>query len=200
MCWNELDIFHPLIKKYIEENGCSFDDLPDYFVDAKDVAIEEHVKMQAIFQKHVENAISKTINAPNSATIEDVDRAFKLAYQLGVKGLTFYRQGSRDLEAQTVRINKNRIKMQPFSVEIEKIKWTERPNMLPGITHKVKTGDGTVYLTLNHFLSTEQIKQIKKILSRAPIKEIFAAVGKSGRSMQSMAEWATRGYSLALQT
>jgi len=74
---------------------------PDYFVEANDVPIEQHVCMQAAFQKHVHNGVSKTVNCPNSTTIEDVDKIFRLAYKLNCKGVTVYRDGSREFQAQT---------------------------------------------------------------------------------------------------
>jgi len=191
----KLTILHPLVEKYCEDNKCSFEDLPNYFIEARNVSIESHINMQAAFQEFTHNSISKTINAPNSATQDDIDNAFKQAFNKGCKGITVYRDGSREEEAQTALTTES-VEQTTENVEM---KWTGRPDMLPGITHKVKTGDGTVYLTLNHFLTEEQVSQIKKILSKSPIVEVFAAVGKSGRSMQAMAEWATRGYSLALQ-
>lgn len=80
-------------KKYQKFEG-------DYFVTALEIAPEWHVKMQAVFQKHVDNAVSKTINLPYEATIEDVKKSIYLAHKLGCKGLTLYRQGTREAPIQ----------------------------------------------------------------------------------------------------
>jgi len=80
-------------KKYQKLEG-------DYFVTALDISPEWHVKMQSAFQKYVDNAVSKTINLPYEATIEDVKKSIYLAYDLGCKGITMYRQGTREAPIQ----------------------------------------------------------------------------------------------------
>jgi ribonucleoside-diphosphate reductase alpha chain len=79
------------------------DDVRRLFVTAFDISPEWHVKMQAIFQKYTDNAVSKTINFPSDAEILDVRDAFLLAYKLGCKGLTIYRSGTREEQVLTCR-------------------------------------------------------------------------------------------------
>jgi len=117
--------------KYIQENS-------DAVVTASEIDAQNHVNMQAAWQKYVDNAVSKTINMPNDATKKDVENAYKKAYQLGCKGLTVYRDGSRETQVLKSDANEN-----------DKIKPDQRPVAAAGITTKYKTGCGKLYLTTN---------------------------------------------------
>ena len=129
----------------------AIDELPEnirkVFVTALEIEPEWHIKMQGAFQKHCDNAVSKTVNFPNEATKEDVRKAYMLAYKLGCKGVTVYRTGSREEE---VLIKGSKGKCEPTAVKIEKLQPRPRPQRTVGVTEQVNTGCGRMYITVNY--------------------------------------------------
>jgi hypothetical protein len=87
-------VYHELYQRWMEEHPG--EPVPDYFVSADQLTPEEHVRMQAVIQKYVDSSISKTVNAPRSHTVSDVETLYTLAYELGCKGVTYFREGSRE--------------------------------------------------------------------------------------------------------
>lgn len=87
-------IYHPLYQAWLA--GHPDEERPDYFVATRDLTPEQHVTVQARVQQYTDSSISKTVNGPHEHTIEDVQRLYTLAYDLGCKGVTYYRDGSRD--------------------------------------------------------------------------------------------------------
>jgi ribonucleoside-diphosphate reductase alpha chain len=177
-----------LMEKIAQKGSIQeFDDIPEdvkkVFVVSHDIAPEWHVRMQGAFQKYTDNAVSKTINLPNQATVADVETAYRLAYELGCKGVTIYRDGSR--EAQVLS-TKSAGSMGKEMVEEEKIAPMDRPASLTGITDKIKTGYGNLYVTINS-------------LNGKPF-EVFAQIGKSGYSTMADTEAICRLVSLALRS
>ncbi len=151
------------------------EDIRRVFVTAHDIAPEWHVRMQAAFQKYTDNAVSKTVNLPHDATIEDVKKVFDLAYKLRLKGITVYRDGSK--KGQVLTFAKKEQKEGTF------IK--ERPETLPGFTTRVRTGYGNLYVTVTEY-------------DGKPF-EVFAIIGKSGRSTTAKTEAIGRLISLCLR-
>lgn len=155
------------------------EDVREVFVTAHDVTPEWHIRMQAAFQKQTDNAVSKTVNLPGDSTAEDVQWVYTLAYELGCKGVTIYRDGSK--ENQVLSYD-NKAKSDLSSIADVK----ERPETLEGFTTKVVTGMGNLYVTV-----TEHDGQ--------PF-EVFATIGKSGKSTTAKTEAIGRLVSLALRS
>ncbi|MBZ1348737.1 MAG: adenosylcobalamin-dependent ribonucleoside-diphosphate reductase [Candidatus Liptonbacteria bacterium] len=173
----------------------------DIFVVAMDLTSEEHIKMQAAFQKYVDSSISKTINFKNEATKEDVAKAYILAWKLKCKGCTVYRDESRSVQILTIgdkekSVNKKDeaitqspgVQEQPLKVMVDKtgIYPRKRPMALIGKTYRIKTGYGNLYITINNDENGLPF-------------EIFATIGKSGGFFQEQTEGVCRLISLALR-
>src|SRR3989344_3807152 len=120
------------------------------FVTANEVSPEMHVRMQAEFQKHVDAAISKTINMPHEATVEDVKRAYLLAHELGCKGVTVYRDGSRQLQVLTKVDQKEGMKTLEDAIREGALRGRDVRGVhdLPGRTYDLETGCGTIFVNL----------------------------------------------------
>ena len=148
------------------------------FVTAHDVTPEWHVRMQASFQKHTDNAVSKTVNLAGDATVEDVRKVYDLSYRLGCKGVTIYRDGSR--QSQVLSFGDKKTDEDGFLSVVK-----ERPETLQGFTSKMVTGLGTLYVTVTEY-------------EGRPF-EVFATIGKSGTSTTAKTEAIGRLVSLALR-
>jgi ribonucleoside-diphosphate reductase alpha chain len=168
---SELKDVHPVYAAWKEKNPGKT--LPDYFRAAHEIAPAWHIKTQAVFQKHVDNSVSKTINFPHEAAVEDVEKAYRLAWELGTKGITIYRDGCR--ESQVLYKNGTGI-LHPQG----------RPDSLPSVTDKIKTGFGNLYVTISFH-------------NQKPF-EVFASIGKSGYSTMADAEALGRLISTALRS
>lgn len=151
----------------------------DLFVTAHDISPEWHIRMQAAFQKYTDNAVSKTVNFSHEAKPEDIREVFRLAYELGCKGVTVYRDGSR--EAQVLSTPATKEAAGPESV----FKPRPRPNVTIGMTEKVKIGCGNLYINVN---SDEQ-----------GICEVFTNTGRHG-GCASQSEATSRLISIALRS
>lgn len=152
------------------------------FVTAYETSPEWHIRMQAAFQEFTDNAVSKTVNFPKEATVEDIRRVYELAYKLGCKGVTVYRAGSREGEVLTVGHNKEEQVKEPAARPAPR----KRPKVTRGETVRIKTGCGTLYVTIN---SDEQ-----------GICEVFTTIGKAGGCAGAFSEATARLASLALRS
>jgi len=159
-------------------------DVKRVFVTAHDISPEWHVKMQAAFQKCVHNATSKTINFPHQATVEDVRKSYLLAYASGCKGITIYRDKSR--EEQVLNIGNSVSTHAKETQEPHSIAPRPRPEVINGTTTKVATGCGNLYVTIN---LDEQGRPF----------ELFTQMGKAGGCAASQLEAVGRLVSLAFR-
>lgn len=215
---NHLTEVHPYFEKYIKDAGLYSDelmrdiaasgslheiDLPDeikqVFVTAHDILPEYHVRMQAAFQKYTDNAVSKTVNFPSSAKRDDIAEVYMLAYELGLKGVTIYRDQSRNSQVlnvgkvndqEAIKQEDNAIRQEENNKEEQekngalKLVPRERPNTTFGLTEKVKIGCGNLYITVN--------------FDDTGLCEVFANLGRAG-GCPSQSEATSRLISTSLR-
>ena len=156
------------------------------FRTSHDISPEWHVRMQGAAQAHTDNAVSKTINFPHTATVEDVARAYMLAYELGCKGITVYRDGSKD--GQVLSTGETaQDKKEDAASEIIRATPRTRPQSIHGVTERVRTGHGNMYVTINFDEN------------RQPF-EVFGNLGKAGGCDSAQLEAISRLVSLALRS
>lgn len=171
-----------LIRKVAKEGSLEkIDEIPEHirriFVTSHEISPEWHIRMQAVFQEHTDNAVSKTVNFPNSATEKEVANVYRLAHDLGCKGVTIYRDGSRNQQVLNKGLGKDKNVEDPIH---------GRPRVLQGFTTKLNTGQGSLYVTIN---TDEQNHPI----------EVFSNIGKSGGDTAALAEAIGRLISISLQ-
>lgn len=157
------------------------EDIRNIFVTAMDIEGVWHLKMQAAFQKSTDNAVSKTVNLPNTATNEDIYNIYWMAYELGCKGVTVYRDGCRSSQVLCTGEGAPKEEKKDGTRKVQ-----DRPDLVYGFTQKVRTGLGELYLTVNE-------------VDGKPF-EVFAIIGRSGRSITAKAEAIGRLVSLALRS
>ncbi len=161
-----------------------FKEIPDIirriFDTTFDIEPMQHLKIQAAFQKYVDNAVSKTINLPNSATVEDVAKVYREAYYMGLKGLTVYRDGSREEQVIKVAKETTETRRPPYTTP------RPRPEVTRGRTIKMVTDLGNCYITINE--------------DEYGIFEVFIYLGKSGSQTMAFTEAIGRLISLAVRS
>ena len=192
----------PIVKAWREANP-GVEELPDYFITAMDLRPDEHVKVQGAFQRWIDSAISKTCNVPNEYTVEQVSELYQYMYELGCKGGTIYRDGSRDEQVLMLKGDERaesemdgmKSKAQAESAEPATTphRVYPRPDRLEGMTVSTQTPFGKAYITIN----CDTRRQSDE--SKNPF-EVFIAIGKAGSDIQADAESLGRMISLQLRT
>jgi ribonucleoside-diphosphate reductase alpha chain len=179
----EMGFYSAGLMERIAEHGTLRDigeipaDVRNVFVTAHDITPEDHIRMQAAFQKSTDNAVSKTVNFSNKATIEDVRNVYELAYKLGCKGVTIYRDGSRDRQV----LSTAKTAQEPERDGKKTVR--DRPTSLKGWTYRMQTGCGPLYVTINE--------------DEDGLFELFTTMGKAGGCAASQSEAIGRMVSLA---
>jgi len=181
-----------LMKKLAEgEHLADMPDIPDeikrVYVTAHEITPEWHVKMQSAFQKSTDNAVSKTVNFSKTATREDVANVYMLAFQEGLKGITIYRDGSREGQVLTTGKDKKAEAAPAGAAPLPTSRAPrQRSKVTTGVTEKVTTGCGNMYITVNS--------------DEFGICEVFSHLGKAGGCAVAQLEATCRLISLALRS
>ena len=177
-----------ILEQIIEDPDNSDKIMGDHGLDAAiyrtamKVSAEAHVKMQAVWQKHVTNSVSKTINLPNSATVQDVKDAYRLAWETGCKAVTVYRDGSKSMQVLETGATKEEDVSGEDHLKVPR----QRPVSVTGVTDRVRTGHGTMFVNITFDDEGHPF-------------EIFATLGKSGSSDSAYLEAIARLSSMSLR-
>ncbi len=180
---------HPLYDEWFAEfksregREPKKEERPAYYVSANDLSPEDHVNVQAAIQKYVDASISKTVNAPNTHTVEDVKRLYSLAYELGCKGIAYMREGSRAGVLTRTDTDKKKEEEKPV---VQMVEVKPRPAVVNGSTYQMETPIGQAYVTINTNGGNQPL-------------EMFINVGKAGSDVTAMAEAVGRLISLILR-
>ncbi len=181
------------LMEQLAQSGSLHDlDVPEWVKDvfrtSHDISPEWHVRMQAAFQQYTDNSVSKTINFPSNATVEDVAEAYRLAYETGCKGITVYRDGSKAGQVLSTGETESHAGQSDGYEGTSVVRVpVERPRQIQGITERVHTGHGNMYVTINF---QEEGKPF----------EVFSTLGKAGGCDSAQLEAISRLASLALRS
>ena len=184
--FREYKVYHPLIQRVFGDD----EDLPDYVVTAHEIDPYFRVKMQGVIQKYTDSSISSTINLPEDIALETVADIYITAYKEGLKGVTVYREGSREgilqTEGQADKQEAPVVEV-PDSLGPDGFRHRRRrPAVTAGITERINTGEGKIYVTINE--------------DEYGICEVFSTIGKAGGNAAAQSEAISRLISLALRS
>ncbi len=184
--FKEYTVYHPIIEKLFETD----EDLPEHVVTAHNIDPYFRVKMQGVIQKYIDSSISSTVNLAENITVETIADIYMTAYEAGLKGITVYREGSRegilvteesDNKADETK-ESNQLSLEPST---EKSPRT-RPTQTSGVTRRIRTGEGTLYITINE--------------DENGLCEVFTTIGKAGGNAAAQSEAISRLISLSLRS
>lgn len=185
--FNEYKVYHPIISQLFGTD----EDLPSYVVTAHTIDPYFRVKMQGVIQKYIDSSISSTVNLAEDITVDTVADIYMTAYEAGLKGITVYREGSREgILVSEEKEEKPQIESETsndldLSVGVEK-KPRIRPAQTAGVTRRIRTGEGTLYITINE--------------DENGLCEVFTTIGKAGGNAAAQSEAISRLISLALRS
>ena len=178
--FDEYEVCHPVIKEMFGDDK----NLPEHVVTAHNVDPYFRVKMQGETQKYIDSSISSTVNLPEETTVETVADIYMTAYKANLKGITVYREGCR--EGILVTDNKSEEAQPKQETEEDGKTARNRPSITEGQTRRMRTGDGTLYITVNK--------------DENGLCEVFTTIGKAGGTVAAQTEAISRLISLALRS
>ena len=174
-------VYHPLIAELFESD----ENLPEWVVTAYDIDPFFRVKMQSVIQKYTDSSISSTVNLAEDTKIETIADIYITAYKAGLKGITVYREGSREGILSSTKAKAPSVENVETSSDNE-INPRYRPSITNGVTQRVRTGEGNLYITINE--------------DENGLCEVFTTIGKAGGNAQAQSEAVSRLISLALRS
>jgi ribonucleoside-diphosphate reductase alpha chain len=187
--FNEYKVYHPIIGQLFEND----ENLPDYVVTAHNIDPFFRVKMQGVIQKYIDSSISSTVNLSENITIDTVADIYMTAYEAGLKGITVYREGSREgiLISDEKDKKENTTTKTELKTDVEEASRIEktpriRPTQTIGVTRRIRTGEGTLYITINE--------------DENGLCEVFTTIGKAGGNAAAQSEAISRLISLSLRS
>ena len=182
--FKEYKVYHPVIQKLYGTD----DSLPDHVVTAHKIDPYFRVRMQGSIQKYIDSSISSTVNLANDITVETIADIYMTAYKSGLKGITVYREGSREgilITNDTKNEKKSEESSKTSTEDVEKTP-RSRPNQTKGVTRRIRTGEGTLYITINE--------------DENGLCEVFTTIGKAGGNAAAQSEAISRLISLSLRS
>ena len=180
--FKEYTVYHPIIEKLFGTD----EDLPKYVVTSHNIDPYFRVRMQGTIQKYIDSSISSTVNLPEEITVDTIADIYMTAYEAGLKGITVYREGSREgILVTDAEEQNNEVNDLASETAVEKSP-RSRPTQTSGVTRRIRTGEGTLYITINE--------------DENGLCEVFTTIGKAGGNAAAQSEAISRLISLSLRS